>query len=52
MCQTCPMHPVFCEVREVLVSKLKEFTFEKIIEKFEEEETATLADSALAVTLS
>jgi Rrf2 family protein len=52
MCQTCPMHPVFCEVREVLVSKLKEFTFEKIIKKFEEEETATLADSALAVTLS
>jgi Rrf2 family protein len=31
MCKSCEMHPIFCEIREVLVNKMKSYTFDKII---------------------
>jgi Rrf2 family protein len=35
MCQTCAMHPIFCEIRAELVSKLKSYTFDKIVKESE-----------------
>jgi Rrf2 family protein len=49
MCQDCPMYPIFCDVREVLVEKLRSITFDKIAQSCEEENTKEVDSSTLAI---